>query len=191
MDIALPDGRQLAFAAPALLDRVGAPSDILLMSAIRHYFTGLRQQKGHQPDASPMDLEILLIIKFVQASCDLPVDVLCRMGIIIVAHLGGFYIAINNTLLVDTLVSSRSRINNTLKRRQWEMVPIPNTTKYELLKPLLDRSDAKNWTVRVVPVGTTLFSFAQVTPEIQFQIENSAIFDLSPAMQIPITEMVD
>jgi hypothetical protein len=172
-------------------DKAGTSSDILLVSAIRHYFTVLRQQKGHQPDASPMDLEILLIIKFVQASCDRPIDVLRRIGIIVVAHLAGFYIAINNTLLVDTLVSCRSRINNTLKRLQWELVPIPNTAKFELLKPLLDRSDARNWTLRVVPVGTALFTFAQATPEIQFRVENPALFELSPAMQIITNEIVD
>jgi hypothetical protein len=52
------------------------------------------------------------------------------------------------------------------------MIPIPNSVKYDLLKPLLDRSDVRNWTVRAVPAGTALYQFAESTPEIQFHAEH-------------------
>jgi hypothetical protein len=138
-----------------------------------------------------MDLEILLLIKFIQASCEEPIDVLRKVGVVIIATRNPrFHIAINNTLLVETLVSSRSRINNTLKRLDWEMIPIPNSVKYDLLKPLLDRSDVRNWTVRSVPAGNALYQFAESTPEIQFHAEHVDITgsirgDVSDPLQAP------
>jgi hypothetical protein len=176
MDIQVPRPNPLGDRPISFLERVGVSSEVVLLSTIRHYFTGLRQQKGHQPDASPMDLEILLIIKMIHASCDDPVDVLRKVGIILVVT-GNlrFHIAINNTLLVETLVSSRSRINNTLKRLEWEMIPIPNAVKYELLKGMLDRGDVRNWTLRTVPSGTALWAFAEATPEIRFRAENTEL----------------
>jgi hypothetical protein len=173
MDIPVPGRATLSDRPLGFFERAGVSSDLLLLSAIRYYFTGLRHQKGHQPDASPMDLEILLLIKFIQASCEEPINLLRKVGVVVIATGNPrFHIAINNTLLVETLVSSRSRINNTLKRLEWEMIQITNSVKYDLLKPLLDRSDVRNWTVRTVPTGSALYQFAEATPEIQFHAEH-------------------
>jgi hypothetical protein len=49
---------------------------------------------------------------------------------------------------------------------------IPNTAKFELLKPPLDRSDALNGIVKVGLVGT-------------------ALFNMSPGMQIPTIKIID
>jgi hypothetical protein len=177
MDIHVDVHGSLADPPLSFLDRVETPSDVLLLTSIRHYFTVLRQQKGHQPDASPMDLEILLVIKFIQASCHDPIDLLRKVGIIVMATSNRFYIAINNTLLVDTIVSSRSRINNTLKRLEWEMVPMANPVKYDILKTLLDRSDVRNWTVRVIPTGNALYTYAARTPSVQVHVDHACLVE--------------
>jgi hypothetical protein len=44
---------------------VSDTQDVLIIVVARQYFAMLRQEKGHKPDASPLDLEILLLIKFI------------------------------------------------------------------------------------------------------------------------------
>ena len=43
---------------------------------IKQYFSLLRKEKGHNPEASPMDLELLLMVKFISISSDDPIHVL-------------------------------------------------------------------------------------------------------------------
>ncbi|KAH0794727.1 hypothetical protein GPJ56_001274 [Histomonas meleagridis] len=138
--------------------------DFVLLLTIRQYFMLLRQEKGHHPDASPLDLEILLIIKFVCSVNDNPIKMLSSVGIIII----GDKIAINNSLLHDVLMSSRSRINNTLNKLKWHVIPMGNPEKFDILRPLLDRNDVRNWTIREIPQTAQLYSFVQNYPQVQF-----------------------
>ena len=140
------------------------PQDLIILLIIRQYFMLLRQEKGHHPEASPLDLEILLIIKFVCAGNDNPIKALSSIGIIVI----GDKIAINNNLLHDILMSSRSRINNTLNKLKWHVIPMGNPEKFEILRPLLDRNDVRNWTIREIPQTAQLYSFVRNNRQVQF-----------------------
>lgn len=147
------------------LENVGFCGDSVLILSIKQYFALLRHQKGHHPDASPMDLELLLILKFVAVGSTNPVQVLKQVGIIIVVVSGDYCIAINNTLLMDVLCSSRSRINNTFKRLEWEMKTISNNNmKYTILKQVLDRADVRNWTIRKIPETSEMYEYVAANP---------------------------
>jgi hypothetical protein len=143
------------------------PQDFLLLTTVRYYFRVLRQEKGHQPDASPLDLEILLVVRFIYAGCHNPVDLLRRTGIILLTTATSVDLVLNNSLLLDTLSSSRSRINNTLKRMQWQLKNLTNHEKWSMLHQVLERGDVRNWTIRVIPVESALFSFIINTPSVQ------------------------
>lgn len=155
----------MADRAPPPLDGVTIPQDMVITFLIRHYFTSLRQEKGHKPDASPIDLEILLVVKLIAVSDGNVIDLLQRVGIILVHD----KIVINGSVLTDTLQSSRSRINNTLNKLKWEVVPMGNNEKYELLAPLLERSDVRNWTIRTIPPETALYQYIAANPGVQFK----------------------
>lgn len=140
------------------------PPEMTVVFVIRHYFTMLRQEKGHKPEASPLDLELLLIVKFVTAAGGNVIDVLRKIGIIII----NYKIAINGGTLKDFLISSRSRINNTLSRLNWSVVKAGNDEKFHLFSPLLDRSDVRNWTIHEIPPETALYMYIRENPEIQY-----------------------
>lgn len=147
-----------------LLEHMSLPQEMLVIVVIRQYFGMIRAEKGHKPDASPLELEILLIVKFIVVSDGNPIDLLRKIGIILV----GDKIVINCGLLKDTLISSRSRINNTLNKLNWDIIPMGNNDKWILLKPLLDRSDVRNWSIRQIPQKTRLYSYIREHPEVVF-----------------------
>ncbi|OHT04449.1 hypothetical protein TRFO_06353 [Tritrichomonas foetus] len=147
-----------------IMDNITLPQDMLVVVVIRQYFGMLRAEKGHKPDASPLELELLLIVKFIVASDGNPVELLRNIGIILV----GDKIVINCGLLKDTLLSSRSRINNTLNKLKWDIIPMGNNDKWTLLKPLLDRSDVRNWSIRQIPAQTQLYRYIQENPQVLF-----------------------
>jgi hypothetical protein len=165
-------------AGPPPIDGLQLTQDMLTIVAIRQYFTNLRQERGHKPDASPMDLELLLIVKFIVASDGNPIDLLRRVGLILLDD----RLAINGSMLTDHMVSSRSRINNTLNRLKWDVVDMKNEDKWNMLKPLLDRTDVRNWTVRLIPPETALFSYIRDNPHVKFRTEAALLFasDLHP-----------
>lgn len=145
---------------------------------IRQYFTLLRKEKGHNPDASPMDLELLLIVKFFNISSTTPIQLLKNHGIII----SGNKIAINGNLLHVILDSSRSRINNTLKRIGWNALQVSNKDKQILLSIVLNKADVRNWTFREIPEGPFL-NFVRNNPNVQIDRE----FPQDPVIpEIPI-----
>ena len=150
---------------PQTLEGVAIPPEMFITIIIRQYFTSLRQEKGHKPDASPIDLEILLVVKLIAVSDGNVIDLLQRVGIILVHD----KIVINGSVLTETLQSSRSRINNTLNRLKWEVVPMGNNEKYEMLAPLLERSDVRNWTIRRIPPETALYHYIATNPEVLFK----------------------
>jgi hypothetical protein len=151
---------------------VSDTQDVLIIVVARQYFSMLRQEKGHKPDASPLDLEILLLIKFIATADGNVIDLLSRVGIILVSD----KIIINGNLLTENLASSRSRINNTLNRLRWDVVPLGNTDKWNLLRPLLQRSDVRNWTIRTIPPETALFSYVRDNPQVQLQADSMPVF---------------
>lgn len=149
------------------LENVGFNSDSVLILSIKQYFAILRQQKGHHPDASPMDLELLLIMKLISVGTNNPIQVLKQVGIIVVVVGGDYCCALNNALLMDILCSSRSRINNTFKRMDWEMKTISNNNlKYTMLKQVLDRTDVRNWTIRKIPTTSPMYDYVSTSPHI-------------------------
>lgn len=150
---------------PPQLEQVAIPQDMVITFLIRYYFTSLRQEKGHKPDASPIDLEILLVVKLIAVSDGNVIEMLQRAGIILVHD----KIVINGSVLTETLQSSRSRINNTLNKLKWEVVMMGNNEKYELLAPLLERSDVRNWTIRTIPQETALYQYVASNPAVQFK----------------------
>lgn len=154
-----------ALQQAASLDEISMSQDMFVVFLIRHYFTMLRQEKGHKPDASPLDLELLLIVKFITASDGNVIDILRKVGIILIEE----KIAINGGILKDTLISSRSRINNTLNKLNWTVVKINNNEKATLFSPILDRSDVRNWTLHEIPPETSLYRYIRENPEVQFR----------------------
>jgi hypothetical protein len=157
---------------PGGLESLSDTQDVLILVVARQYFAMLRQEKGHKPDASPLDLEILLLIKFIATADGNIIDLLSRVGIILV----GDKLIVNGNLLTENLVSSRSRINNTLNRLRWDVVQLGNNEKWSLLKPLLQRSDVRNWTIRTIPPETALFSYVRDNPQVQFQSDALSVF---------------
>ena len=147
-----------------IMDNITLPQDMLVIVVIRQYFGILRSEKGHKPDASPLELELLLIVKFIVASDGNPIELLRHIGIILV----GDKIVINCGLLKNTLLSSRSRINNTLNKLKWDIIPMGNNDKWALLKPLLDRSDVRNWSIRQIPPTTQLYQYIHENPHVLF-----------------------
>lgn len=147
-----------------MIENITLPQDMLVIVVIRQYFEMLRAEKGHKPEASPLELEILLIVKFIVASDGNPVELLRRIGIILV----GDKIVINCGLLKDTLLSSRSRINNTLNKLKWDIIRMGNNDKWTLLKPLLDRTDVRNWSIRQIPITTQLYTYIHENPQVLF-----------------------
>lgn len=176
-----------------VLESAGFCSDGVLILAVKHYFTLLRQEKGHHPDASPMDLEILLILKLIAVGCNNPVQILKQVGIIIVVINDEYCIAINNALLLDILCSSRSRINNTLKRLNWEMITMSNNVKYTTLKQLLDRSDVRFWTLRKIPIGSAMYDYVTANSSVVSGTQVDAQFSdpKSNGMEANVTNIVD
>jgi hypothetical protein len=146
--------------------------EVLTLVAIRQYFTNLRREKGHCPDASPIDLELLLIVKFIMASGGDAVDLLRRVGIILIDD----KIVINVAILTDSMVSSRSRINSTLNRLKWNVVELRSEDKWNVLKPLLERPDLRNWTIRVIPPHTALYMYVQDNAHVKFRNDGSLVF---------------
>ncbi|KAK8899429.1 hypothetical protein M9Y10_001745 [Tritrichomonas musculus] len=163
-----------------MIENITLPQDMLVIVVIRQYFGMLRAEKGHKPDASPLELELLLIVKFIVASDGNPVDLLRRIGIILV----GDKIVINCGLLKDTLISSRSRINNTLNKLKWDIIPMGNNDKWTLLKPLLDRSDVRNWSIRQIPITTQLYTYIHENPQVLFNDGHAAFGDGGLALSI-------
>ena len=188
MDNPLADAGSHDAAGAPQLPAMQLPPDDMLILAIRHYFTMVRQEKGHHPDASPMDLEILLVMKFVCAGSANPVSLLKRIGLIVINTGEELEIAVDNALLLDIIVSSRSRINNTLKKLHWDMKPVSNIAKWNILKPLLDRADVRNWTIRRVPPETAFYEFVHATPEIQFNASPTAtvVMDMTGPLHIDL-----
>ena len=188
MENAITDAPQHDAAGAQQLQQLQMPPDDMLILAIRHYFTMLRQEKGHHPEASPMDLEILLVLKFVCAGSSNPVDLLKRIGLIVINTGEDLEIAIDNALLLDIIVSSRSRINNTLKKLHWDMQMVSNSSKWNILKPLLDRADVRNWTIRRIPPDTPFYDFVHATPEIQFNTvaPSAVVMDISGPLQLDL-----
>lgn len=139
--------------------------EMVVALIIRQYFMTLRQEKGHKPDASPIDLEILLVVKIIAVSDGNAIDLLRRVGIILIDD----KIAINGNLLTETIQSSRSRINNTLNRLKWNVVQMRNNEKFAMLAPLLDRPDVRNWTVRMIPPTTALYEYVMANSVVRFQ----------------------
>jgi hypothetical protein len=157
---------------PAGLEGLSDTQDVLILVVARQYFAMLRQEKGHKPDASPIDLEILLLIKLIATADGNIIDLLSRVGIILV----GDKLILNGNLLTENLVSSRSRINNTLNRLGWDVVQLGNSEKWNLLKPLLQRPDVRNWTIRTIPPETALYSYVRDNPQVQFQPDSLSMF---------------
>jgi hypothetical protein len=156
---------------------------MLILLVIRQYFSLLRQDQGHKPDASPLDLEILLIIKFIATSDGDIIDLLCRVGIILI----GDQILLNGNLLTENLVTSRSRINNTLNRLRWDVVHMNNNEKWNMLDRLLSRADVRNWTMRTIPRETALYRYVRENPHVQLH-PDSVNIQLEPL--IPLADVI-
>lgn len=164
---------------------VPIPHEMVVIIVIRQYFQSLRQEKGNKPDASPLDLEFLLLVKWIAVSDGNTVDLLRRVGIILVQD----KIVINGNLVKETLVSSRSRINNTLNKLGWDVVQMKTEEKFDLLTPLLDRADVRNWTIRMIPQTTALYQYVMANPSVQFKTMTT----INPIdnLDIGITEAVE
>ena len=162
--------------------------ELTLVSGIKQYFAALRHSRGHNPEGSPIDLEILLLIKLISSSVENPVQTLHEMGIIIV----GEEIAINAKFLTLVLSTCRSRINNSIKNLGWCMSPHNNQQKYELLHPLVDRKDARNWTIRTIPPGSPVYQFIHDNPQVQLRPTTTSNDNQNdPSLTLPLPLMLD
>ena len=154
--------------------------DIALVQSVKQYFATLRQMRGHNPEGSPIDLEILLILKLILFSVENPIEMLHNMGIVVVND----EIAINANFLKVYLSTCRSRINNSLKNIGWNIASYLNQEKYELLQPLVDRKDVRNWSIRIIPQDSKVLQFIRENPQIQLKLPPSADVEAS-LIQIP------
>ena len=143
--------------------------ELTLLEGIKNYFSSLRLTKGHNPEGSPIDLEILLLLKLIYFCVENPIQTLFSLGIILV----GDQIAINANFLKICLSTCRSRINNSMKNLGWNLINISNNDKFEILQPLVDRKDSRNWTLRLIPSISLVHDFIKNNPRVKLR-------DISP-----------
>jgi len=163
--------------AKALTEMPNILQELTLIQGIKHYFSALRHSRGHNPEGSPIDLEILVILKLISGAVENPVQTLQNLGIIIV----GNQIAINANFLKIVLSTCRSRINNSMKHLGWMLSNVSNNDKFEILQRLVDRKDARNWTMRIIPSSSPVSMFLHDNPQIKLQsdhIVNDSIMPL-------------
>ncbi|EAY00851.1 hypothetical protein TVAG_207540 [Trichomonas vaginalis G3] len=146
-----------------------------LMQSMKQYFAALRHTRGHNPEGSPIDLEVLLLLKLILGSVDNPIQTLHSVGIIII----GDEIAINANYLKTFLSTCRSRINNSMKHLGWELSNHDKTTKSELLQPLVDRKDSRNWTIRIIPPTSAVYTFIHENPSVRLRMTTNQPQELS------------
>lgn len=167
----------------ALTDAPNFLMEMTLMQGIKQYFSCLRHSRGHNPEGSPIDLEVLLLLKLILVSVEHPISTLHSIGIIII----GDEIAINANFLKIVLSTCRSRINNSMKHLGWSLANHSNPEKYELLQPLVDRKDARNWTIRTLPQTSPVYQFVHENPQIQLRpTASDGTQDNSIAIPLPL-----
>lgn len=136
-----------------------------LLQGTHTYFVNLRSSLGHKPTGSQIDLEILLLLRIAASAMLDPIPSLASAGII----LTGPYAAINAALLKQILATGRSRINHSFGQINWGILDSNPEIKASLLSPLVDHNALRNWTVRVVPSDSPVFSFATKNPSIKYK----------------------
>ena len=140
-------------------------NDLHILSNLKHYFSVFRYNRGHNPDGSPLDLEILLIFKLISTLND-PKQILHNIGIIIIDD----RIAINAQYLTSFLSTCCSRINNSLNHLGFRKLNISNDKKLQLLDTSnLDVKEARFWTLRQIPQTSMMYDFVQQNPHIKTQ----------------------
>ena len=174
-----------------ITDTTPAYSDIALVQCVKQYFNILRQMRGHNPEGSPIDLEILLILKLILFSVENPIQMLHNMGIVVVND----EIAINANFLKVYLSTCRSRINNSLKNLGWNIAHHQNQEKYDLLHPLVDRKDVRNWSLRIIPPDSPVLQFIHENPNVQLKLPATNDVDQQliqiPALSLDSNHQVD
>ena len=160
----------------ALTEMPNILQELTLIQGIKHYFSALRQSRGHNPEGSPIDLEILVLLKLISGSVESPIQTLQNLGIIVV----GQSLAINANFLKIVLSTCRSRINNSMKNLGWNLLTVSNTEKFEILSPLVDRKDARNWTMRLIPSNSMVFNFIQENRHVRHRDESPSSVSLIP-----------
>lgn len=161
-------------------------ADDISILAMAQYFNVLRKERGNNPEASPLDLEILIVFKYMMVAVSDPIESLRKIGLIAF----GNHICINCNLFCDFISSCRSRVNNTLKRLGWNVLSLPNPKKYHILQPLVSRVDSRNWTIRIIPSDAELFKFINSTTSVQFLMACDKLLEIMPKNEdaIQITE---
>lgn len=159
----MEDEQQLA---KVMTDNLNFVQEYTLIQSMKQYFAALRHTRGHNPEGSPIDLEVLLCLKLILGSVDHPIQTLHQVGIIIV----GDEIAINANYLKTFLSTCRSRINNSMKHLGWTLSNHDKSTKSELLAPLVDRKDARNWTIRTIPPSSPVYTFIHENPTVRLSM---------------------
>ena len=158
-------------------------SELSVMDSLRHYFSVFRYNRGHNPDGSPLDLEILLIFKLISTFSD-PKQILHDIGIIII----GDQIAINAQYLTSFLSTCRSRINNSLNNLGFKKLDISNEKKLQMLdNSNFNMKEARFWTLRQIPQSSMVYGFIQQNPHLSTQVnENNAT--VMPYLSVDGTE---
>ncbi|OHT13184.1 hypothetical protein TRFO_16737 [Tritrichomonas foetus] len=151
-----------------------------IMMQTQVHFQQLRLDKTNAPDPSPIQDEILVILKIACEKTNKPIKVLSKIGIIIFED----QIALNTSTLHIFLSSCKSRINNVFRRDGWEIVQMDINQKTEILQPLVDRKETRNWTIRTPPAGSSITKFISQHAELIYD-QKDAEFHESPN-EIPI-----
>ena len=160
-------------------------ADDVAVLAMGQYFDVLRKEKGNNPDASPLDVEILIIFKYMMVAVSNPIESLRKVGLIAFDD----HICINCNYLCPYICSCRSRVNNSLKRIGWNVVSTPNPQKYAILEPLVTRADARNWTIRTIPPSSKLYSFLKANKAVQYLPAKNRIEGIIPNTILPNEQM--
>lgn len=138
--------------------------NIPVLAAIHKYFEIMRVDKDMNLDIPLIDNDLLLIVRFIIASGENPVKLLHHIGIILFND----KIAVNCNILKDILFLSTSRINDEFGTLKWNIIPIENNDKLSLLEPLIDNSNAENWTLRKIPQSSKLHKCIKDNPQVLF-----------------------
>jgi hypothetical protein len=159
-ELEMPDGLVDLDIVRSLTD----DPDALILVAARQYFYLLRQAKGWTGELSPLDLEILVLIRFISTAQGNFIDLLCRAGLIII----GDRIVIHPKRLGATLVSGKTRINVNLRKLHWHIVPLNVRQMRTIIGPVTQETGLQNWTMRIIPHDSVVYRYVRENSQIRF-----------------------
>ena len=148
-------------------------NDETLMQNIKQYFEGHRKMTGHNPIQSDVDFELSVILRFGSTSQN-PMEFLINSGI---CFFSNSIVALQVNSLTKVLSCSKSRLNNCLKKQNYEPISTPLPRQKEALESELKSchtpfKDIRNWTFRKLPEHLKLAKELKANKNIIIEVDD-------------------